>query len=59
MWIPLTEELLAEARQKLDKVPVDILIKSETHWALEDAKINFIDLDFPPVESSIYPPSVG
>ena len=44
-----------KAREVFGKVPYDILPLDEVRKILRDSQMtNFIDIDFPPVESSIY-----
>ena len=50
-------EKIAKARQLFEKVPYDVLPLDDIRRILREANTNFIDIDFPPVEASIYSPS--
>lgn len=49
-------EKIAKARQLFEKVPYDVMPLDDIRRILREANTNFIDIDFPPVEASIYSP---
>ena len=51
--------LISQSVEFFEFVPYDILPLDDIRNKLEEARTNFIDIDFPPVESSIYPASEG
>lgn len=50
-------EKMARARELFEKVPYDVMPLEDIRRILKEANTNFIDIDFPPVEASIYSPS--
>lgn len=51
--------LLRYSKQVFELFPYDIMPLEKIRNKLHELGINFIDIEFPPVESSIYPPSEG
>lgn len=51
--------LLEISNQIFEFIPYDIMPLDQIRKVLKDNQINFIDIEFPPVEASIYPPSEG
>jgi hypothetical protein len=49
--------LINISRQIFEKFPYDIMPLDAIRQKLRENNINFIDIEFPPVESSIHPPS--
>jgi hypothetical protein len=51
--------LLELSHQIFEFLPYDILPLDSIRKVLRDNGTNFLDIEFPPVEASIYPPSEG
>lgn len=50
---------MAQAREIFEFFPYDIMPLDSIRGKLKEANTNFIDIEFPPVESSLYPTSEG
>jgi hypothetical protein len=51
--------LIKYSQQVFEKFPYDIMPLDAIRKVLKEHKVNFLDIEFPPVDSSIFPPSEG
>jgi hypothetical protein len=51
--------MIQYARRVFEIFPYDIMPLDAIRLKLKEAKINFLDIEFPPVEASIYTQSEG
>ncbi len=51
--------LIEASREMFEFFPYDISLLDQIRKMLKEQKMNFVDIEFPPVERSIYPASEG
>lgn len=51
--------LIKYSKQLFETFPYDIMPLDTIRKKLKEANVNFLDIEFPLVDSSIYPPSEG